>query len=50
MWRVEMLSPLGVWIVLADGYASRDEAEWSVAQWKHKNDIRGDKQFRYVKA
>lgn len=48
MWQVEMKFG-DAWVLLATGYARRDDAEWAVSQWKQANDMRTDP-FRYSQA
>lgn len=36
------------WRRIAEGYESRDDAEWELGQWKRDNQCRGDACFRVV--
>jgi hypothetical protein len=50
LWRVELnfgTAQVARWVVVADGFASRSDAEWYVAKWKQTHDVVKDSIFRY---
>lgn len=49
MWEIQILwgGRSSQWITVERGFKSRDDAEWATAEWKQRNNCRGDP-FRAV--
>ena len=45
MYQIELYFQ-GIWTVVATGFATRDQANWAIAQWKQDNECLGDRCFR----